>query len=289
MNISLITTKSLFKALLIMSLTLVSQAYANSFRIGETVFVAYPSGNIKDDAFIIGKIQDIDDKGDYQISVLDFVEGHDYGVSCVPMIKKENPQGVTSEYGQGWDLWQDTKTLEKDKLDYLVSKSDVMKLGNGKRFFIERNNLYIVFGRWKSDAPMLTIDRLIRAEQEAVDNQMVGLLPALELAKLHRSSFYGEYGRPMQAFETIPQLNKALLAVLDLFSKNNTLQQVWQTRNRDWKKISEDMQIYFLVEAIDKIVIDATKQQYQDGVEQAGEDALKTLQSYLSQLKRNPA
>ncbi len=288
MNIQLITTKVLFKAFLVLSLALASQVYADSFRIGETVFVAYPSGNIKDDAFIIGKVQDINDKGDYQISVLDFVEGHDYGVSCVPMVKKENPQGIVSEYGLGWDLWQDTKTLEKEKLDYLVSKADVMKLGNGKRFFIERNNLYIVFGRWKSDAPMLTIDRLIRAEQEAVANQMEALLPALALVKLHRSSFYGEYGRPMQPFETIAPLNKALLAVLEIFAGDKDLQGVWKSRNRGWKKISADMRVYFIVQTIDKVVADAAQQQYQEGVEQAGEDALETLKLYLSQLKRNP-
>lgn len=283
-----LTTRILFKALLVMSLTFANQAYADSFRVGETVFVAYPAGNIKDDAFIVGKIQGINDKGDYQISVLDFVEGHDYGVSCVPMIKQENAQSVGSEYGQGWDLWQDTKTLEKETLDYVVSKADVMKLGNGKRFFIERNNLYIVIGRWKSDAPMLTIDRLIRAEQEAVDNNMEALLPALALVKLHRASFYGEYGRPMQPFETIALLNKTLSAVLKLFAEDPILHRVWLSRDRDWKKISEDMRLYFLVDAMDKIVADAIKQQYQEGVEQAGEPALKTLKSYLSQLKRDP-
>ncbi len=290
MKIQLVTTQILLKALLVMSLTLLSnQAFADSFRVGETVFIAYPAGNIKDDAFIIGKIQGINDDGDYQISVLDFVEGHDYGLSCVPMIKKENSQAVVSEYGQGWDLWQDTTTLEKEKLDYLVSKADVMKLGKGKRLFIERNNLYIVFGRWKSDAPMLTVDRLTRAEQEAASNQMEGLLPALALVKLHRLSFYDEYGRPKQPFETIAPLNKALSSVLELFSRNKMLQQVWMSHDRDWTKISKDMQTYFLVEAIDKIVADATKQQYQEGVEQVGEHALNTLKSYLSQLKRDPA
>jgi len=290
LKIQLVTTQILLKALLVMSLTLLSnQAFADSFRVGETVFIAYPAGNIKDDAFIIGKIQGINDDGDYQISVLDFVEGHDYGLSCVPMIKKENSQAVVSEYGQGWDLWQDTTTLEKEKLDYLVSKADVMKLGKGKRLFIERNNLYIVFGRWKSDAPMLTVDRLTRAEQEAASNQMEGLLPALALVKLHRLSFYDEYGRPKQPFETIAPLNKALSSVLELFSRNKMLQQVWMSHDRDWTKISKDMQTYFLVEAIDKIVADATKQQYQEGVEQVGEHALNTLKSYLSQLKRDPA
>ncbi len=286
MNIQSITTKIIFKALLIMSFTLASQAHADSFSVGETVFIAYPSGNIKDDAFIIGKIQGINDKGDYQISVLDFVEGHDYGLSCVPMIKKQNSQTVASEYGQGWDLWQDTTTLEKETLDYLVSKADVMKLDHGKRFFIERNNLYIVFGRWQSDAPMLTIGRLIRAEKEAAENQMEGMLPALALVKLHRLSFYGEYGRPRQPFETIAPLNKTLSAVLELFAGNKMLQRVWMSQNRDWKKISDDMQVYFLIKTIDKIVADATRQQYAQDVEKAGEQALNTLKIQLSQLKR---
>jgi len=286
LNIQSITTKIIFKALLIMSFTLASQAHADSFSVGETVFIAYPSGNIKDDAFIIGKIQGINDKGDYQISVLDFVEGHDYGLSCVPMIKKQNSQTVASEYGQGWDLWQDTTTLEKETLDYLVSKADVMKLDHGKRFFIERNNLYIVFGRWQSDAPMLTIGRLIRAEKEAAENQMEGMLPALALVKLHRLSFYGEYGRPRQPFETIAPLNKTLSAVLELFAGNKMLQRVWMSQNRDWKKISDDMQVYFLIKTIDKIVADATRQQYAQDVEKAGEQALNTLKIQLSQLKR---
>lgn len=285
----LIITNSLRQIVLVIYLMLASQAYADSFQAGETVFVAYPSGNIKDDAFIVGKVVDINKKGDYRVSVLDFVEGHDYGLSCVPMVKKQSKQGIASEYGLGWDLWQDTTTLEKEKLDYLVSRKDVMKLGVGKHLFIERNNLYIVFGRWKSDAPMLTIDRLIRAEKEAIENQMKGMLPALALVKMHRSSFYGDYGRPRQPFETIKPLSELLSVILETFEKEPDLQAVWRSRNRDWKKISENMRVYFLIEAIDKIVEDASRQLYQEGVDQAGEQALKTLNTYLSQLKRNSA
>lgn len=285
----LITTKILRQAFLVVCLTLATQANADPFRIGETVFVAYPSGNIKDDAFIVGKVIGINEKGDYRISVLDFVEGHDYGLSCVPMVKKQNKQGIASEYGMGWELWQDTTTLEKEKLDYLVSRKDVMKLGVGKHLFIERNNLYIVFGRWKSDAPMLTIGRLIRAEKEAIDNQMKGILPALALVKMHRSSFYGDYGRPRQPFEVIKPLSELLSVILEGFEKEPALEAQWKSHNRDWKKISENMRVYFLIEAIDKIVEDASNQLHQEGVEQAGEQALKTLKAYLSQLKRNSA
>ncbi len=276
-----------FKTILVMSLCVTSGAFADSFRIGETIFVAYPSGNIKDDAFIVGKVAGINEKGDYQISVIEFVEGHDYGLSCVPMVKKQSKQDIVSEYGLGWNLWQDTTTLEKEKLDYLVSQKDVMKLGVGKHLFVERNNLYIVFGRWKSDAPMLTLDRLIRAEKEAIENQMQDMLPALALVKLHRSSFYGDYGRPMMPFESIKPLSNLLSVILEAFEKEPSLEAMWKSRNRDWKKISENMRVYFLIEAIDKIVADAKAQQYAEGVEQAGELALNTLKSRLSLLKRS--
>lgn len=291
MNRQYITDSFSVRALCIVlfsfALSFTGSAYASPFKVGETVFVGYPASNIKDDAFIVGTVQAITKKGDYQISVVDFVEGHDYGVSCVPMVKYDNPQAISSEYGQAWELWQDTTTLNKEVLDYVVSKDDVMKLEEGKHFFIERYNLYIVFGRWKSDAPMLTIDRLTRAEREATGNQLSGLLPALALVKLHRSSFYGEYGRPLQPFESIAELNKALVSIIDTFAENDALKRLWTARNRDWKQISEDMQTYFLIEAIDKVVADADRQQYAEGVEQAGEEALNSLKSYLAQLKRD--
>ncbi|MDX1351888.1 MAG: hypothetical protein R3254_02680, partial [Thiomicrorhabdus sp.] len=179
-----------------------SLSFADGFEVGETVFVAYPAANIKGDAFIVGKITAIMPNGDFKISVLDYVEGHDYGVSCVPMVKKE-----VGQHGDPvWDLWTDTTKLEKEKLDYVVAQKDVMKLGNGKTYFIERNNLYIVFGRWKSDAPMLSASRISQAEQQAKANGLAEMIPAFQLAKLQRKSFYGDYGRPLMAFESIAPL-----------------------------------------------------------------------------------
>lgn len=260
--------------------------HANDFKVGDTVFVAYPAGNIKDDAFIVGQIKGIDQKGDYQISVLEYVEGHDYGLSCVPMVKDQSNKQSVSEYGAAWSVWQDTTVLETEKLDYVVSKNNVMKLGVGKHLFIERNNLYIVFGRWKSDAPMLTLDRIARAKQEASASQMRELLPALELVGLHRSSFYGEYERPYRPFETIKPLNHLLDAVIVLFKSDVALKRVWQARERDWSALSKNTRQYFLVEAIDKIVDDAKNQLYEDEVEKAGLQELKALKDKLSILQR---
>ena len=256
-------------------------ANATMFTKGETIFVAYPAANIKDDAFIIGQVKQVMDNGDYRISVMDYVEGHDYGVSCVPMVKHEN--NTTNEV---WDMWTDTTKLETDKLDYVIKKTDALDLGYGKAHFIERNNLYIVFGRWKSDAPMLNIERLTEAQKHAKINGLASMNPAFELAKLHRASFYGDYGRPLMAFESIAFLVNALQSIEVVFAKDKQLEQAWSAKKRDWKSLAKNTKHYFLVEAIDKLVEDAANQLYEDGVEQAGAADLLLLKTLLKKYSR---
>ncbi|WP_373017104.1 hypothetical protein [Thiomicrorhabdus sp.] len=259
-----------------------NNVYAGHFSVGETVFVAFPQPNIKDDAFIVGKVTKELKNGDYQLAVLDYVEGHDYGSSCVP-ISKETDQGL----GSGWEVWKDTTKLDTKQLEYAVSQKNIMKLDVGKHYFIERNNLYIVFGRWKSDAPMLTIERLKRAEREAKTAGLEDMVPAFELSMLQRQSFYGEYGRPLMPFETIAPLNQALEAILKLFKEDNQLAKLWRAKQRDWKAIEKSTRYYFLIEAIDKIVSDSKDQLYEDGVEEADPDTLKAMKQNLSQLQRD--
>lgn len=259
---------------------------ANNFHLGETIFVSYPAANIKDDAFIVGKINKIMPNGDYKIAVLDYVEGHDYGVSCVPMVKKEGAESGGSDLNQVWDLWTDTTKLEKEKLDYVVAKKDVLELGHGKTYFIERNNLYIVFGRWKSDAPMLSAARIEQAEKQAKANGLADMIPAFELAKLQRNSFYGDYGRPLMAFETIAPLVNALQTVDKLLAEDHVLKKHWFAKNRNWKVLSKNTRMYFLVQAIDKIVEDAKNQVYEEGLENAAPKDLEQLNHYLKVLSR---
>lgn len=261
-----------------------TKSMSGNFKVGSTVFVAYPAANIKDDAFIIGKVNKIMPNGDFKISVLDYVEGHDYGVSCVPMVKYEVQSGDAA--ADVWQLWTDTTKLEKEKLDYLVSKNDVLDLGYGKSHFIERNNLYIVFGRWKSDAPMLNIGRVVEAEKQARLNGLKDMIPAFELVKLHRMSFYGDFGRPLQSFESIPFLVDALSEINALFQADEILKMHWFAKSRDWEILSKNTRLYFLVEAIDKIVDDAKNQLYADGIEQAAPKDLEQLKNYIIKLKR---
>ncbi|MEA3406107.1 MAG: hypothetical protein U9R28_10285 [Pseudomonadota bacterium] len=258
-------------------------AHAKKFSVGETVFVAFPATNIKDDAFIIGKVTQITEKGDYQVAVIDYVEGHDYGSSCVPISKNASQdQGL----GAGWELWQDTTKLDTQNLEYVVAKETVLKLDYGKLYFVERNNVFIVFGRWKSDAPMLTVERMDRAVREAKTAGLDEMEPAFELAKLHRQSYYGDFGRPLLAFETIAPLNTAVEAVLTLFTEDTKLESLWRANPRDWEQIGKTSRHYFLVEAVDKIVEDARAQFYEDGLESADQKVLQSLKQNLEKLKR---
>ena len=265
----------------------VTKAYATEFAKGEVVFVAFPAGNIKDDAFIIGKVKAHQANGDYLISVMDYVEGHDYGSSCVPMIKTEDPEATKLGFDKGWQMWTDTTTLDKENLDYVVPQKNVMKLLHGKQYFVERNNLYIVFGRWKSDAPVLTIDRWNRAEREAKEAGLKDMIPAFEIAKLHRKSFYAETNRPLYPFERIKPLVTMLeLAKADL-EADPKLKSWWQSSSRDWPLIYSDTKRYFLIEAIDKAVMDAKDQLYESGVEEAGEENIQRLESLLEYFKKD--
>jgi hypothetical protein len=259
-----------------------SASLANGFKIGETVFVEFPAGNIKDDAFIVGTVTELAPNGDYQIAVIDFVEGHDYGVSCVPMAKKQNDQG----YGEGWAMWTDTKTLNSKELQYRVPKENVVNLNHGKQNFVERNNLYIVFGRWKSDAPMLTIDRLERAKNEANAVQLNDLNEAFDIAIAHRASFYGDFGRPYLPFETIAPLNQLVEKISTLLANDAVLKALWQAKTRDWPTISKNTRHYFLIEAMDKSLADAQSQLYKEGVDKADAVQMQSLKTTLSGLQR---
>lgn len=256
---------------------------AASFKLGETVFVAFPNPNIKDDAFIIGKVSRVTDKGDIQVAVLDYVEGHDYGSSCVPISKNaQQDQGL----GAGWELWSDTTKLDTKLLEYVVPKDKVMKLDSGRLYFVERNNVYIVFGRWKSDAPMLTLERMDRAIREAKTAGLDAMQPAFELAKLHRQSFYGDFGRPLMAFESIAPLNTALGEAMAIMQAQPTLAKLWRDKPRNWEVIGQSTHDYFMVEAIDKLVEDAQNQLYEDGLESADANVLAEMKARLQQLKR---
>ncbi len=257
-------------------------AQAKVFKVGETVFVAYPSDNIKDDAFIIAKVTSINEENDYIISVIEYVEGHDYGLSCVPMVKKSAPNSEVSPYDEAWDVWKDTTVLEKE-LVYLVSAKEVMRLSEGKHLFIERNNLYIVFGRWKSDAPMLTADRLEQAEHEAVSARIEILIPALQLAKQHRRSFYDELHRPYLLEQTMVPLSQLLSSIHQLFEQDKELKAAWFRFRKDRKNIVG--RHYFLIEAIDKIVEDASEQLYEEGLEKVSPKLIQDFKSKLNFLQ----
>lgn len=282
-SISMNIAKQAGLLVLLILTMLTQQAKAADYALGETVFVSFPATNIKDDAFIIGKVTAVTDTGDYQVAVLDYVEGHDYGSSCVPISKyATQDQGL----GAGWEMWQDTTKLDTKLLEYVVPKSSVLKLAYGKLYFVERNNVYIVFGRWKSDAPMLTLDRMDQAISQAKSAGLPEMEPAFELAKKHRQSYYGDFGRPLMPHENIAPLNVALNKVLSLFKEDPKLESLWRAKSRDWKAIGETTRHYFLVDAINKVVQDAKNALYNEGLEQTDLAELEALKINLKQLER---
>jgi len=275
--------KGVLLALLMVSQSVV--AGGKPFKVGETIFVGYPAANIKDDAFIIGLITRVLPKDQYQIKVMDYVEGHDYGLSCVPMAVDE--RGTLSEE-KGWELWDDKKKLTQNGLEYIVSGKNVMILSEGQHKFITRNNVYTNYGRWRSNAPMLSVDRLDIAENEARSVGLDAMIPVFELAKKERQAYYeGNFGRPYWPHEAVERLPKVLHAVLNELRQHPELKKQWYAKERNWKKVSQDTYLHFMLDAIYKIVDDARYTADEADQSKVNLKALAQVQALLKQLERN--
>lgn len=254
-------------------------AFAKTFKVGDTILVAFPATNIEDDAYIIGVVKKVTPDGNYQIHVRDYVQDHDYGVSCVPIAVNESGQESTKA---GWDLWDDTRQLSTSGLEYIVPADKVMKLSTGKMLFIDRYNVFVTYSRWKDNAPVMSIGKLESTKNEAVATGLKGMVPALELAIKDRASYYDpENGRPYWSYETVTKLTKLLSYVKTQLKNDPKLNRLWRENPRDWKKIDESMKYHFMVDAIDKVVHDAYLIQWADNIEKTDPKDMKKLQSQL--------
>ncbi|BBP43782.1 hypothetical protein [Thiosulfativibrio zosterae] len=260
-------------------LTLNATAWAKDFLPGETVMVAYPANNIKDDAYIIGLVRQQVKNGDYQISVLDYVKGHDYGISCVPIRENELGQATNEVV---WEMWTDRTQLFGKGMQYIVPQANVRKLQTGQFDFIERNNLYITFSRWKSNAPIMTLDQFDIAMAKAKSLGLSELVPALVLAKKERESYYEPgIGRPYWPYEAVPKLNDLMADVITTLKSDKQLNQLWRQKSRDWKNKTISTQHYFLIEALDKILFDASYESAEDDLDKVDPAVLKQFRERL--------
>lgn len=254
---------------------------AYQFKKGETVLVGFPAANIKDDAYIIGLVTGRSDQGDYQIHVKDYVAGHDYGVSCTPIVTSEALHGEQNP----WEMWNDKTTLMMvEGVDYLVPADRVQKLAKGQMYFIDRYNVYVTYSRWKSQAPILPVDKLAMAQRDARLVDMEEMDSAFEIAKLNRLSFYeGNFGRPYWPWETLPHLIVKLDYIIQLLDKDAELNRLWRAKKRDWDKINQSQYWYFTIDAIDQAVDEARFQFDEDLTKAKAEDQtkLKTQLDYL--------
>jgi len=260
------------------SLTWVATA---GFKIGQTVVVGFPANNIKDDAYIIGQIRAVAENGDYQVHVQDYVAGHDYGVSCEPIITND---ALRSD-NNAWEMWQDkTQLLMVEGVDYLVPGENVEKLSTGKLRFIERYNVYISFSRWKSNAPVLPVEKLEMSKRDAIDVDMEAMSEAFDIAMMDRLSFYeGNIGRPYWPYETIPHINKTLGKIIEVLAADPEMAELWRAKRRDWDKIETNQRWYFTIEAIDHAIENARYQLLED-LEKASQDEIERYKQNLSKL-----
>lgn len=274
--------KILMFSLLSVMLTAVSSAYAQPFKVDDTILIAFPANNIKDDAYIVGVVRKIRPNGDYQIAVQDFVEGHDYGISCQPIAVNNEGQDTGQS---GWQIWgKDHTKLRTQGLDYIVPAKRAMPLHTGQLNFIDRYNVYVLYSRWKSNAPVLSIDRIKTAENDAKMAGISPMIPALEIAILDRQSYYDKVtGIPYQPEDSIPHLIKLFDYIQTQLKQDPELNKLWRAKKRDWKKINESMKTYFLVDAIDQAVSNAEGCLSED-LENAKPEDLKKLKSQLKAL-----
>jgi hypothetical protein len=271
-----------FCLMLGLGLSLPGLASAQAFSVGETVFVGLPSNTIRDDAFIIGQVTRVTESGDYQIKVEDYVAGHDYGAFCTPVAVVENQ----SEYGDGWEIWQDTRSLRQRNLEYIVPATNVMAHRTGQYNYIERNNTWVVYGRWQSDAPILAPERIERAISGLEPIGLAGMKPSLELVIAHRLAFYDQgWGRPYWPYETVEPLNTLLDQVMALLDSDTELASLWRSKSRDEALLKRDVRTFFLIHTLDKIVKDSYYQLYEN-LEQADPQQVASFEAKLKRLGR---
>lgn len=274
--------KNLKLSLVVFILSILSfSAQAKVFALNDTIFIGFPASNIKDDAYIIGIVRKVTESGDYQIAVRDFVEGHDYGISCQPIDIGVGTTSTTAP-SNGWEIWQDTKDLSNKQLEFIVPADKAMKLSTGQFLFIERYNIYIVYSRWKSDAPVMPVEQLEIAQDRARKINMEAINPAFDIAILSRLSSYDSLtGRPLYLFESIKPLTNMLDKVSKILNEDPKLDKLWRTKNRDWRKTEEDMRTYFLIDAIDKVVSDAYYIATEPDLDKADPKDLRKLKQQL--------
>jgi hypothetical protein len=258
-------------------------ARVGRFNVGDQVFVGLPSNTIRDDAFIIGRVSHILDNGDYQLQVMDYVEGHDYGAFCTPVAVT-----TTSEYGDGWELWQDTRSLRQANLEFVVPRDSVMPYRTGQYHYIERNNTWVVYGRWISDAPILAPERIERARNDAANYGLEGMTDAFNLAIAHRMAFYEDgWGRPYWPYETVPFLHSLLDKVEQILAEDAQINALFFAKPRDREVLNSSVRNVFLISALDKLVKDSYNQLYED-LSKADANQVASLTARLAKLGYEP-
>ena len=259
-----------------------SRADDARYKVGDQVMVFFPSPDIQHDAFILGIVKGRLADGRYRITVTDYVEGHDYGLSCEPLPPEDTLQNE-SPYGKGWEAWDDTRRLHRDS-DYAVPADKLLPAARGRMYAISRNNVWTTFARWLSDAPVLYVDKLEQARDEAQKLGLKDMTTAFDLAIAHRRAFYSPEGAPYWPWQVVPHLVPLLDKALALLKKDARLRKYFYAKKRDWKAIRKSGYLLFTLEALDKIKHDALDELYEDGMDKVDPKVMQAVRQRLKAL-----
>jgi len=136
----------------------VSAVSANTFRVGDRVFVPLFADNLRDDGYATGRVEAIREDGRLDVVIFRFEEGKSktlYG-TC-------SPNSATALAGARI-VSDEPQSL---RVEHEMDPADVLPYREGLHQYLERENLSTVISKWLSDGMAITPDRLAQAERRA--------------------------------------------------------------------------------------------------------------------------
>lgn len=253
---------------------LLSQSVA-AFDKGQRVWIDLPAININDDSYGEGQI--IQDTGDKQVTVLiksiTASKAFSSGISCAPMDKQagwENPDFSTMTSNQ-------TQSLPRTQL---------MEWTAGYNRYYERQNWLHAFLKWQDDHPVIERSQLVEAGNTARTRNLTDLAAVSELVvasyDAHQTEHFHFYAIP----ERIERLTPLLKAIRKQLDASQPLREAWQPQQRSLTALNHSSYVFFMTQAIDKIVHDAEKSRRLLVTSQITVQMLQDFDQALNSLKR---
>lgn len=253
---------------------LLSQSVA-AFDKGQRVWIDLPAVNINDDSYGEGQITQ--DTGDKQVTVLiksiTASKAFSSGVSCAPMDKQA-----------GWEN-PDFNTITSNQKQ-TFPRTQLMDWTAGYNRYYERQNWLHSFLKWQDDHPVIERSQLVEAGNTARARNLTDLAAVSDLViasyDAHQTEHFHFYTVP----ERIVRLTPLLQTIKKHLDANTALKQAWQPQQRSIELLNASSYVFFMTEAIDKIVRDAQKSRRLLITNQLEATVLQTFDQALAALQR---